>query len=154
MANEKGFDQILWLDAKEFKYVQEVGTMNLMFVIGNKVVTPATTGTILKGITRDSLLKICKYKGIEFEERPVTIDEIVEAHLDGSLTECFGAGTAAVVSNVIKIQHGDVEMNLPPVEERTIAPLLKNEINGLRSGRIEDVNNWVVPVKNFAEITA
>ncbi len=153
IANKKGFDQILWLDAKEFKYVQEVGTMNLMFIIDDVLVTPSTTGTILKGITRDSILKICENKGIKFEERLVEIDEIVEAHLDGRLKECFGVGTAAVVSNVIKIKHGEVEMDLPPIEKRTIAAMLKSEINGIRSGRIKDKFGWVVPVKNIETIS-
>ncbi len=148
LAIAQGYDQILWLDALEYKYVQEAGTMNLMFVIGDTVVTPSTTGTILKGITRDTILKICDYKGIKFEERMITIDEIVEAHMDGQLKECFGTGTAAVVSHVAKIKHGDIIMELPPIEDRKIGPALKDEMNGIRSGRIEDRKGWVVPVKS------
>ena len=153
LAIQQGYDQILWLDAKEFKYVQEAGTMNLMFVIGDKVVTPSTTGTILRGITRDTILKICDYKGIKFEERMVSIEEIIEAHMDGQLKECFGTGTAAVVAHVIKIKHGDTIMELPPIENRTIGPALKDEINGIRSGRIEDKKGWVIPVKSPQLVT-
>ena len=153
LANEKGYDQVLWLDAKEFKYVQEAGTMNLFFVIGDTVVTPSTTGTILKGITRNSFLQILKNKGIKVEERMITIDEIVEAHMDGSLKECFGSGTAAVVAHVAAIQHEDTLMELPPIENREIGAMLKNEINGYRSGRITDPFGWVVPVKKNEMVT-
>jgi branched-chain amino acid aminotransferase len=148
IANSKGFDQVLWLDVHEFKYVQEVGTMNLFFVIDNKVVTPSTNGAILKGITRDSILHILKEKGIEVEERMVSIDEIVEAYKAGKLQEAFGAGTAAVIAHVSDIEHDGFLMELPPMEDRKIGPMLKSEINGLRSGRLEDPYGWVVPVKN------
>lgn len=147
LANEKGFDQVMWLDAVEFKYVQEVGTMNLFFVIDGKVVTPGTYGAILRGITRDCFLKLLKDKGIPVEERLISIDEIVEAYKAGKLQEAFGAGTAAVVAHVADIQHLDFMMHLPPLEERKIGQMLKDEINGMRSGRLDDPYGWVVPVK-------
>lgn len=148
IANSKGFDQVMWLDAHDFKYVQEVGTMNLFFVIDNKVVTPSTNGAILKGITRDSILKILHDKEYPVEERMVSIDEIVEAHKAGKLQEAFGAGTAAVVAHVSKIEHNGYLMELPPLEDRKVGPMLKSEINGLRSGRLEDPYGWVVPVNS------
>lgn len=147
LAKEQGYDQVLWLDAKEFKYVQEAGTMNLFFVIGDTVVTPKTTGTILEGITRDSCIQILKSKGIKVEERLLTIDEIVEASLSGSLMECFGTGTAAVIAPVCEIKHEDVIMPLPAIENWKIGPMLKNEINGYRTGKIEDVFGWTQDVK-------
>lgn len=147
LAQEKGFDQVMWLDAHEFKYVQEVGTMNLFFVVDGTVLTPGTYGAILKGITRDSFLHMLREKGIPVEERLVSIDEIVEAYKAGKLEECFGAGTAAVVAHVSLIQHGDLLMQLPPVEERKIGNMLKSELNGMRSGRLPDTHGWVVPVK-------
>ncbi|MEM9992146.1 MAG: branched-chain amino acid aminotransferase, partial [Bacteroidota bacterium] len=97
-ARAKGFDQVMWLDGKEFKYIQEVGTMNIFFVIDGKVITPATDGAILKGITRDSVLTILRDWGYEVEERALSIDEVVEAHQAGLLQEVFGTGTAAVIS--------------------------------------------------------
>ncbi len=147
LAMQKGYDQILWLDAKEFKYVQEVGTMNIFFVINGKVITPATTGTILKGITRDMSIQILRDKGYEVEERLISIQEIVEAHMDGSLQEAFGTGTAAVVSNVELIAYDGVDMPMPSIETYKVAHLLKSEINGMRSGEVEDRFGWVVPVK-------
>ena len=141
------FTQQRWLDAKEFKYVQEVGTMNIFFVIDGKVVTPETNGTILKGITRKMILHILKDQGIDVEERLVDIHEIVEAHKNGSLTEVFGAGTAAVISNVKLISYDGMDMEMPSIETHKIAHMLKDTINGIRSGEVVDKFGWVVPVK-------
>lgn len=151
-ANERGYDQVMWMDGHEFKYIQEVGTMNLFFVIDGKVVTPATDGAILKGITRDSVLSILKDKGYTIEERAVTVDEVVAAHKNGLLQEAFGTGTAAVVSHVSKIAYRDMEMVLPPLEKRTVGALAKAEIDGLRSGEVEDTRGWIVPVKQPAVV--
>lgn len=146
LAKEKGYDQVMWMDGHEFKYVQEVGTMNLFFVIDGVVCTPATDGAILKGITRDCMITILRDKGYTVEERLISIDEVVEAHKKGLLQEVFGAGTAAVVANVSDFTYKGVQYDLPPVEQRVIAPLLKAEINGLRDQTIEDTRGWVVPV--------
>ena len=154
LAKERGCDQVLWLDAKEFKYIQEVGTMNIFFVINDKVITPATSGAILKGITRNSFLHILREQGIEVEEREISIEEIVEAHMDGSLKEVFGSGTAAVVANVSDILYKDVHMKLPPVETHKIAAYLKATINGLRTGEIKDSFDWIVPVKSTEEVAS
>ncbi len=143
LANEAGYDQVMWMDAHEFKYIQEVGTMNLFFVIGDKVVTPNTDGAILKGITRKSFIDILKNKGIEVEERKISIDEVIEAHNNGELKEIFGSGTAAVVSHVADLTHKDVKMVLPPVEDRKIGNMLKKEINDIRTGVIADPFGWV-----------
>lgn len=144
MAQEKGFDQVLWLDGRDFKYIQEVGTMNIFFVIGDKVVTPATDGAILKGITRLSAIELLRENGYQVEERPVSIDELVEAHQNGSLKEAFGAGTAAVIAQVSRIAYKDIIMELPPLEERKIGDWIKAQINGIRSGRIADTHGWIV----------
>ena len=146
-AKAAGYDQILWLDAKEHKYVQEVGTMNLFFVIDGKIITPATDGAILKGITRDSIMRIFREKGYEVEERLISIDEVAEAYKEGKLEEVFGSGTAAVVAHVSDITYRDLCMELPPVSERKFGALAKAEIEGLRDGTIEDTYGWVVPVK-------
>jgi branched-chain amino acid aminotransferase len=144
LANEKGYDQVLWLDANEYKYCQEVGTMNIFFVIDGKVITPSTDGTILKGITRDSFLKILATNGITVEERPITIDEVVEAAKAGTLEECFGAGTAAVVAKVDRIGYRGTDYTVP--DHYTIANLLKDTIDGLRFGTTEDVWGWTEKV--------
>ena len=147
LAKQKGYDQILWMDAKEFKYIQEVGTMNIFFVIDGKVITPATDGAILKGITRDCIITILRDKGYTVEERKLTIREVVEAYDKGLLQEVFGSGTAAVVSQVQDITYRDKVMTLPPAEDQKISLLVKAEINGLRSGTVEDTRGWIVPVK-------
>ncbi len=151
-AIDNGYDQVMWLDAKEFKYVQEVGTMNIFFRIGDKVITPATDGAILKGITRKTLIEIMKEKGYQVEERLVSIDEVVDAYKAGTLKEVFGTGTAAVVANVSHIKYKDVVMELPPVETHELSHLLKNEINQMRSGKIADRFNWIEPVKSLVKV--
>ncbi|MCF8282527.1 MAG: branched-chain amino acid aminotransferase [Bacteroidales bacterium] len=146
LAQERGFDQLLWLDAKEFKYIQESGTMNVFFVINEKVITPPLSGTILDGVTRDSIIQILRSEGITVEEYPITIDEVVQAYHDGTLQEAFGAGTAAVVSHVSEIGYKDLVMVLPPVSERKIAPHVKAVIDGLRAGTVADKWGWTMPI--------
>lgn len=154
VAQEKGFDQVMWLDGLNFEYVQEVGTMNIFFVIDGKVVTPSTDGAVLHGITRDSVMTVMKDKGIDVEARPVKIKEIVDAHHAGKLDEVFGTGTAAVVAHVNKISYNDEIMELPPIEGRKIGPMIKEYIDGLRAGTVEDKFNWVVPVVATTEVEA
>ncbi len=145
LAKEEGYDQIMWLDAKENHYIQEVGTMNIFFVFGNKVVTPSTDGAILKGITRKSLIQILKDKGMSIEERKISINEVMIAAKRGELTEVFGSGTAAVVANVAGIGYkGDMQKF--DIDAYKVAPMLKDVINGIRSGRIEDTHNWTTRV--------
>lgn len=148
LAKQKGYDQVVWMDAKEFKYIQEAGTMNFVFVIDGVVVTPASDGAILKGITLDTFLHILEAKNIPFEQRPITIDEVVEAYKAGKLQEAFGAGTAAVVSHISEITYRDLTMTLPPIENRTIGNMLYNELNGLRNGTIKDTYGWIVPAES------
>lgn len=150
LAQKEGYDQVVWMGGPDMKEIQEVGTMNIFFVIDGKVVTPATDGAILRGITRDSFLKILEEKGVPVEARRLTIDEVVEAYKAGKLQEAFGAGTAAVVSHVAEIAYGELHMELPPVEDRKIGAMLKDYIDGLRSGRVEDTHNWIVPAKSSA----
>ncbi len=147
IARDKGFDQVLWLDAVDFKYIQEVGTMNIFFVIGDKIITPATDGAILKGITRDSIIELLKENGYQVEERRISIDEVVEAYNNGTLKEAFGTGTAAWIAHVSEIQYKDKLMTLPPVEDRLIGPLAYNLLRNLRLGVTPDPFGWVVPVK-------
>ncbi len=147
VAKQKGFDQIIWLESPDFKKIQEAGMMNLFFVIGDTVLTPKLSGAILKGTTRTYFIDILKEKNIKVELRDIYIDEILEAYQNGNLKEAFGSGTAAVVSHISEITHGDTLMVLPNVEDAEISNMLYYEINGLRSGLIEDKRNWLVPVE-------
>ena len=151
LAKEEGYDQIMWLDAKEFKYVQEVGTMNIFFVIGDEVITPSTTGTILKGITRKTIIEILKDEGYKVTERPITIEEVVEADKKGELKEVFGTGTAAVIAVVDEIKYREHIMHLNP-EDFVVAKLAKSIINGLRNKTIEDTRGWVIEAGATIEI--
>lgn len=143
LAKEEGYDQIMWLDAKEFKYVQEVGTMNIFFVIDGEVVTPKTEGTILKGITRKTVIQLLEEKGYKVTVRKISIDEVCEAYDAGKLTEVFGTGTAAVIANVDKIKYREKVMSLD-IDKATVSKYAKSTINGLRNQSIEDKHGWVV----------
>ncbi|MBT8221445.1 MAG: branched-chain amino acid aminotransferase [Bacteroidia bacterium] len=143
LANKAGFDQVMWMDSKEFKYIEEVGTMNLFFVIDGVVITPATGGSILKGITRDSIITILKDKGYRVEERPISIDEVVDAYKGGKLDEAFGSGTAAVVADIKSITYGDFEMIMRDPADLEVANLARNEIKGIRDRTIDDKFGWV-----------
>lgn len=153
-AAERGYDQVMWMDAHEFKYIEEVGTMNIFFVIDGKVITPAASGSILRGITRDSVMTILRDKGYEVEERRISIDEVVDASRAGVLQEVFGTGTAAVVAYINKIGYGDLEIVLPEIGADAVGKLVKRQIDGLRAGKIEDTRGWIVPVKSKATVDA
>ena len=144
---DMGYDQNLWLDGIDRKYIEEIGTMNVFFKVGDKVWTPSLeSGTILNGFTRASVLTLLKEKGVKVEERRISIDEIVEASKKGELKEAFGAGTAAVIAPIASLTYQGQEMVLPPQEEWTTAPGLKQELADIRYGRIEDKYNWLYPV--------
>ncbi|MBS1596824.1 MAG: branched-chain amino acid aminotransferase [Bacteroidetes bacterium] len=140
-AREQGYDQVLWTDGKENKYIEESGTMNAMFVIDNKLVSPPSSDSILDGVTRDSFITLAKQEGITVEERPVSIDELKRSFRDNTITEAFGVGTAAVATQIKLIGIDNVHYNLPTKKE-SIAELLKAKLDGIRTGKIPDVNNW------------
>ncbi|MFN0081685.1 MAG: branched-chain amino acid aminotransferase [Ferruginibacter sp.] len=143
-AKLKGYDQVLWTDAFEHKYVQECGTMNVMFVIGNTVVTPdLTNGTILDGVTRDSVIVLLKEMGLTVEERPLNIDEVIEAHKAGTLKEVFGTGTAATISLIKELRYKDYVMEFD-VENWEVAPKVKKMLNDIRYGKSADNNGWMM----------
>ena len=146
LAQKNGYDQVMWLDPNEHKYVQEAGTMNLMFVIDGKIVTPNLDGSILHGITRDSLIQVFKKQGYTVEERPISVDEIFEAHKKGTLQEAFGCGTAAVITPVQSITYRNSEITIPIVKNG-ISESAKKFINDLRNGNVEDTFGWLEPVK-------
>jgi branched-chain amino acid aminotransferase len=140
-----GYDQILWTDGFDHKYVQEIGTMNVFFVIGDTVITPdVTQDTILEGVTRDSVITLLREKGVRVEERPISIDEIAAAHKAGLLREAFGTGTAASIAPIYALTYHDEKMVLPAVESWEIANFLKAELADIRYGRKEDTHDWIV----------
>jgi len=145
-AQKKGYDQVLWTDAFEHKYVQECGTMNVFFIIGDTAITPdLDAGTILAGVTRDSIIVLLKEMGFKVEERALSIDEIIDAHKVGTLKEIFGAGTAAVVSLIKELNYREYNMKFD-VSTWKIAPELKRKIDAIRAGLEPDVHNWLVKV--------
>lgn len=146
LAQEKGYDQVMWLDGVHFEEIQEVGTMNLMFVIDGKVITPKTDGAILKGITRDTILHIMAYMNIPFDERVITISEVLEAQANGSLREIFGVGTAALVVPIKELTYKDQTILVESPTASSIGSILKKEIEDLRAGAAPDKNGWLVPV--------
>lgn len=142
LAKQEGFDQVMWTDAGSHDYIEESGTMNLMFVFNGKLVTPPISDSILDGVTRDSLLEISSSLGIESEERPVSVREIVDSIRNGSLTEVFGVGTAAVVAPISGIGVDGELFELPAYTDQSVMMRLKNEMEAIRSGRKEDVFRW------------
>ena len=148
LAREKGYDQVIWMDAHEFKYIQEVGTMNLFFVFKDKVVTPATDGSILHGITRDSFLHMLSDWGYATEQRKISIDEVVESYKSGDLIEVFGAGTAAVSTQVQKITYRDEDLIFDE-SKWELSLRLKDALNGIRCGKVDDKFGWISRVEEL-----
>lgn len=145
-AKKIGYDQVLWTDAFEHKYVQECGTMNVFFIIGNKALTPSLElGTILAGITRASVIELLTDSGLEVEERRINIDEIIEAHKAGQLREVFGSGTAATISSIKELRYKDYTMEFD-VASWTIAPMVKKMLNDIRYGKVADEKGWMMKI--------
>lgn len=144
-AKRKGYDQVLWTDAFEHKYVQECGTMNVFFVIGNKAITPPLEDTILAGVTRASVIQIMKDMGMEVEERPLSIDEIIEAYKNGNLKELFGTGTAATISMIKELCYQNFVMTFE-TEKWKIAPQVGRILNEIKEGKAEDKYGWLMKV--------
>lgn len=145
-AHEAGFTQVLWLDGVERRYVEEVGSMNIFFVIAGELVTPALQGSILPGITRDSVLALGRRWGLKVAERRIAIDEVLEAADAGKLEEVFGSGTAAVISPVGLIRYGDREVTVGGGQVGPLAKRFYQTITDIQYGRAEDPMGWVVPV--------
>ncbi len=145
-ANEKGYTQVLWLDGIERKYIEEVGTSNVFFKIGDEVITPALEGTILKGITRDSAIRLLKSWGINVIERRISIDEVFKAHYSGKLAEAFATGTAAVISPIGELNRNGNIITINDFEIGGLSSRLYETITGIQSGQLEDVMNWTVQI--------
>ena len=142
-AKKKGYDQVLWTDAFEHKYVQECGTMNVFFIIGNTAITPdLSRGTILAGVTRDSVITVLKEMGFNVEERRLSIDDVIEAHKAGLLYEVFGTGTAATISLIKELRYKDYVMEFDVNQWKT-APKVKEMMNDIRYGKVADRHGWM-----------
>ena len=145
LAIDEGYQQIIWTDSSTHQYIEEAGTMNLFFRIGDKLLTAPTSDSILDGITRKSLIQIAKDKGIDVEVRPIKVDELIGAANSGTLIEIFGSGTAVVVLPITGFGFENKKFDLPKVEN-SWASILKNELNGIQYNLIDDPYNWTVKI--------
>ncbi len=142
-AKELGFTQVLWLDAAERRYVEEVGTMNIFFLLKDALITPELSGSILPGITRDSVLRLARGWGLKVEERPISINEVLEKVKNKALKECFGTGTAAVISPVGALYYKGENYSINGGKTGDLAQRLFDEITGLQYGEREDAHGWI-----------
>lgn len=146
-AHDEGFSQVLWLDGKERKYIEEVGAMNIFFKINGTIVTPMLNGSILPGVTRDSVIQLCKQWGYPVEERKVSAEELYEASKNGTMEEVFGTGTAAVISPVGHLRFKDHVLQIKDGGIGELSQKLYDTITGIQLGQLEDINHWTVEVK-------
>jgi len=147
LAKQDGYDQLLWTDSKNHEFIEESGTMNVMFVINDTLVTPALSGTILDGVTRSSLIQVAQDLGYRVQQRKISFHELIAASADGSLTEAFGAGTAAVISSISVINILGKDYTLPATDENSLSIKLRDQLEAIRRGDIADQHNWntIVP---------
>lgn len=146
LAAKEGYDQLIWTDAKHHEYIEEAGTMNLMMVIDNTLITPPTSGSILQGITRDSILTLARDWGMDVEVRKVSVTEIMQAIEQNRLQEAFGAGTAATVAHIQAIGNDGVDYELPAVEQREFSNKVLKELDNIKYGRAEDPHGWIMKI--------
>jgi branched-chain amino acid aminotransferase len=146
VAKEQGYDQVLWTDAFEHRSIHEIGTMNVFFIIGNTAITPGLEeATILDGVTRQSAITLLQEMALTVEQRPISIDEVIAAHKNGTLREVFGTGTAATISMIKELKYKDYVMHFD-TDTWKVAPMLKKWITDIREGRREDRYGWMWPV--------
>lgn len=144
LAQDKGYHQLIWTDGKNHEYIEESGTMNVMFVIEDTLVTPALSDSILAGITRDSVLQLARHWGMKVEERKISVSELVDGLKKGKVKEAFGAGTAATIAHIELIGHEDMDYYLPPIAERKFANNVFAELEGIKRGTKPDPFGWMV----------
>ena len=147
-AHKQDYEQVLWLGGVEQKYVEEVGSMNIFFVIDGEVITPLLTGSVLPGITRKSAIEICKKKGYKVSERRISIQEIADAYDNGKLQEVFGTGTAAVISPVGHLKWGDKIMTINDNKIGEISQMLYDTLTGIQYGKLPDEFGWIYKLED------
>ena len=146
MANKMGYDQVLWTDAHEHKWLQEVGMMNVFFLINGVAVTPSLEeGTILHGVTRKSVMTLLGEMGIKVEERKINVDELVAAYQSGQLQEVFGTGTAATIAPIKELKYKEHIMPFD-LEKFTVSPAIKQQLDDIKEGRVADNHGWMFKV--------
>lgn len=143
LAQDKGYHQLVWTDGVEHKYIEESGTMNVMFVMDNTLITPALSDSILAGITRDSVLKLARHWGMNVEERKISVAELVAGLERGAVTEAFGAGTAATIAHIELIGYEGKDYHLPPVEKREFANKVYKELDAIKRATKPDPFGWI-----------
>jgi branched-chain amino acid aminotransferase len=146
LAQQRGYQQIIWTDARNHRYLEESGTMNLMIVIDDVLITPPVGDTILAGITRDSVLTLARDWKMKVQERKISIDEVIDAHKRGTLEEAFGTGTAATIAHISTIGFEGKDYVLPQVNERIFSNRVSQELDNIRKGKSEDKHNWMFKV--------
>ena len=145
-ARSEDCQTVLWLDAREHRFLEECGAMNIFVVLDDRIVTPALSGTVLSGVTRDSVITLLRDMGHEVEERRVAVEELLTAHREGRLRGCFGTGTAATLSQIRRIHIDDEDLVLPPNESRTVGAIVRERLVGIMTGREVDLHGWLEPI--------
>lgn len=145
-ATQEGYDQLIWTDSKEHAYIEELGAANVMFMIDGKLLTPSTRDTILKGVTRDTVLTLARKWGVEIEERRVSVEEVISAIKEGRVSDAFGVGTAATIAHIAEIGHDGELYTLPDPAQRKFSNKLLYTLNEMRYGRSADEFGWNYPV--------
>lgn len=146
LAQKDGYHQLIWTDGKEHKYIEESGTMNVMFVIDDTLVTPSLGDSILRGVTRDSVLSLARHWGMKVEERKISVEELITGLKDGRVKEAFGAGTAATIAHIELIGHQGEDYYLPPVEKREFSNRVLRELDNMKRGIAPDPFDWIYKV--------
>lgn len=146
LAQKEGYDQLIWTDAQSHEFIEESGTMNVLFVIDDTLITPAVSSTILDGITRNSIVEIARHWGMSVEERKVSVKEVITAIKEGRLQAAFGAGTAVVVSPFSVIAFEGIDYKLPEIDENSFVSKVKEHLTDIRTGKAEDTFGWMLKV--------
>ncbi len=145
-ARKEGYHQLIWTDGQFHEYIEESGTMNIMFLIDDKLITAPTGGTILAGITRDSILTLAKHWGVDVEVRPITVKEIIEAIKNKKLQEAFGVGTAATIAHIKSIGYDGVDYDLPIIETRGFSSKVLETLDQIKTGKATDPFGWIFKI--------
>jgi branched-chain amino acid aminotransferase len=146
LAQAKGYHNVMWLDGKERRFIEESGVMNIMFVIDGVAITPPLSGTILPGVTRDSVLTLLREMKVRIEERPISVDEVLAAHSAGILQEAFGIGTAAVIAPIACIGYREKDLNIPTGAPDAVSKKLRTRLTNIQTGKEPDTHNWLLTI--------